>query len=411
MDKNTSKSKVWDNKILWAVISVIASVLLWVYVTNTEGDQIQDTFNGVPVVYSGSDAIRDRYGLVITDSSVNTVSVTLRGTRRDISNLSVDNLTAVVDVSRISSAGRNTSNLTISFPSSVNASAITVVSTNPGSVSFYVDRTNSKTIDIKGEFNGTVAEGFAAGDISFNPDTVIISGPENELNQVAYAKVSIDRENVDRTLSYDATYTLVDADGNEVPLGNIVLERETVSVEMKITVSKKVSLAVDLVDGAGASEQNVSVSVEPQTITIAGDAEVLDGINRISIGTVNLASFEQTYENTFPVVLPDGVTNVTGITEAKVTIQVEGLETKRISVTNISVTGQTGELITESVEVLLRGMPEDMAEIQANNIRVVGDTSDLGTAVGEFEVPARIYVDGFTGVGAIGEYTIFIRIT
>lgn len=411
MNRDSRKSKIWDNRILWAVISIIGSILLWVYVTNTEGDQIQDTFSGVPVVFSGSDTIRDRDGLVIMNPSVNTVSVTLKGTRRDISSLSADNITAYVDVSKITSAGRNTSNLSISFPSGINASNIQVVSTSPSSVSFNVDRTSSKTLDIIGEFNGSVAEGFAAGDISFNPETVIISGPENELAEVAYAKVSIDRENVDKTLSFESTYILVDSEGEEVPLGNIVLDRETVDVEMRVTVSKAVSLYVDIVDGAGASDSNASISVEPQTITIAGDPEVLDGINRISIATVNLASFPLTFEETFPVILPDGVTNVTGITEANVTISVEGLETKTLNVSNITTSGQVGEVITESVVVTLRGAPDVLADVEANNVRIVGDTTDLGAAVGDFEIPAKVIVDGFTGVGAIGDYTIFIKIS
>ncbi len=411
MNRDSNKSKIWDTKILWAVRSIIGSVLLWVYVTNTEGDQIQDTFSGVPVVFSGSDIIRDRDGLVIMNPSVNTVSVTLKGTRRDISSLSSDNITAYVDVSKITSAGRNTSNLNISFPPGINASNIQVVSTSPGSVSFNVDRTNSKTLDIIGEFNGSVAEGFAAGDISFNPETVIISGPENELANVANAKVSIDRENVDKTLSFESTYILVDSEGEEVPLGNIVLDRETVGVEMRVTVSKKVSLYVDIVDGAGASDSNASINIEPQTITIAGDPEVLDGINRISIATVNLASFPLTFEESFPVILPDGVTNVTGITEAKVTISVEGLETKTLNVSNITTSGQVGEVITESVVVTLRGAPDVLKDVEANNVRIVGDTTDLGTATGDFEIPAKVVVDGFTGVGAIGDYTIFIKIS
>lgn len=417
MNKDASKKTLWDSKLLWVVISLIASVLLWVYVTTTEGSQRRQTYTGVPVVFNGAETIRDRDGLVITDVSAGTVNVTLSGSLRDLSRLSKDNLTAVVDVSKISSPSSHTSNLTISFPSTVNPSSITVVSTNPGSVSFVVDRSDQKTIAVKGEFTGTVVEGFNAGKLSFDPDTIIIRGPSNELEQVDHAWISVNQQDVDRTLSFSTTFVLRDASGKELDLGNISLDTDTVNVTLPILISKVVPLSVDLVEGAGATGSNVSVKCAPESISISGDAEILEGINRISLGTVNLATFASTFEESFPIVLPDGVNNVTGITEAKVTIQIEGLETRTLDVTNITIPplneGYTGTVLTDSLEVRIRGAADIIDEIQASNIRVVADISEVGSAVGEFTVPVRIYIDGYTDVGPIGDkpYTIVIRIS
>lgn len=414
MNENSKRKSIWDNKILWAIISIISSILLWVYVTTVEGDRIRETYSGVPVVFSGADIIRERDGFVITDNSVSSVTVILEGTRRDLTKFSASELTATVDVSKITSTGHNTSSLSVGFPTTVNDSAIDVISINPSNVSFVVDRMDTKTIDVKGIFNGSVAEGYTAGDITINPETITVRGPENELAMVDHALVTIEREDVNKSLSFESTYVLMDKEGEEVPLGNLVLDRETVTVNFKVTITKEVPLSVDLVEGAGASSKNVSVNCDPDTITIAGDPAELEGINRISLGTVNLASFESTYENTFTVTLPDDVTNVTGITTVKVTIRVEGLETKYLTVTNLSVVGVTqgyvGTATTMSRAVLLRGAPEDLDKLQANNVRLVADAGELGEATGEFEVPAKVHVDGVTGVGAIGEYTVFIKI-
>lgn len=415
MDRNTSKSKIWDSKILWAVVSIIASVLLWVYVTTTEGDIIRETYEGVAVVFKGEETLRDRDGLVITNPSSNTVSVTLSGTRRDISRLSADQLTAEVDVSKVVSSGPHTYTYTVGYPVGTSASAFTVISTSPQTISFDVDRTNSKTIEVRGEFNGSVAEGYANNPLTFEPETVSISGPQNEIEKVAYAWVVVDRQDVDRTLSFENDYILMDSEGNEVPLGNIVKERETVTVTLTVTMSKEVPLTVDLTNGAGASSENTTIVCDPVNITITGDAETLDGINKISVGTVDLTSFETTFEKTFPIVLPDNVTNVTGLTEAKVTVQVIGLETKKLNATNISVinltSGYTSDIVTESVIVTLRGAPDMLDKVQANNIRLVVDLAEQGSATGTFEVDAKVYVDGFTDVGAVGQYKVFVKIS
>ncbi|MEG1460015.1 MAG: CdaR family protein, partial [Oscillospiraceae bacterium] len=121
----------------------------------------------------------------------------------------------------------------------------------------------------------------------------------------------------------------------------------------------------------------------------------------------------------YPIVLDNKISNMTGITEAKVAISVIGLETRKFNVTNISVKdlpeGRSSEIITENVEVTLRGSKAVLDKIKANNIRVVADLADLGGAAGVFQPIAKIYVDGFTDVGAIAtggkDYSIYVKIT
>lgn len=414
MDKKTVKPSIMDNKILWVVVSLLASVLLWVYVTTSEGDVIERTYEGVQVVFKGQGTLLDKEGLVISNISSNTVSVRIRTTRREISKLSASGIVAVVDVSKFNSKGIYNQSVAIEFPAGSDTSAIDVVSSLPGSISFNIDKTSTKTIELTGKFVGTVAEGFAAHPIEFDPQTVTISGPESEISKVAYAWVEVNREGVDKTIQFVSSYVLMDDVGNVLELSNITLSDETVTVTVPITSTKEVPLSVDLVDGGGATSENVTITCEPSTITIAGDAETLAGINKISLGTVDLTSFASSFEDTLTIVLDNDVANVTGITEVKVTIQIIGLETKKFSVTNITAinvpSGRTASVVTENIEVTLRGKSNVLSKIAANNIRVVADLSDIGSTAGVFQPPAKVYVDGFTGVGAIGEYSVYMKI-
>lgn len=415
MDKKTTKKKIWDSKALWVIISIFSSILLWVFVTSTQGDLIEQTYDGVAIEFKGSNTLREKNGLVVTNISANTVTVTLRGTRRELSSLKAKDIVASIDVSKITAVGSHSYNCDISFVTRSEKESITVVSTSPKTVQFYIDKTNTKTIELRDEFIGSVAEGFAKGDVVFDPQTVNISGPENELNQVAYAVVVISREDLDKTLKFDSAYILVDDEGNELKLSNITLERETVSVTLPITSTKEVPLTVDIIDGGGATSENVKITCVPETITIAGDAETLAGINKISVGTVDLASFSSTFEDTFTIVLDNNISNVTGIMEAKVIVQVIGLETKKFSCSNISIinppAGHTGQVVTKNIEVILRGSSEVIGKIKTNNIRAVVDLADIGSASGTFQRMAKISVDGFTGVGAVGEYPIYVQVS
>lgn len=412
-------SKIWDNKALMVLVSIISAILIWVYVTTTEGDVRDKTFEGVQVVLNGADGLRDRENFVISDVSANSVTVTLRGTLRTLSKLTSSNIKAVVDVSKITSKGNNTMPFTMEYPVGIDKSSLDLVSSLPETLSFYVDKASSKSIELKGEFTGSVVEGFVAGAVGFDPREVTISGPEKEINRVAYALVQIPRENVDKTLKFDSEYILIDADGNEIELGNIRLETQTVSVTLPITATKEVPLSVDIVDGGGATMENIKLKFEPETITIAGDAATLEGINKISLGTIDLSSFVSTLEEKFPIVLGNDVSNVTGLTEAKVTVQVLGLKTAMFNVTNIAIintpAGRTSSPVTEMVEVMLRGSQDVIDKVKANNIRAVIDLAEIGSNPGIFQVNAKIQIDGYTGVGAVSvdedDYKLYVKIT
>lgn len=414
MDKKNGKTSALDNKFLWVIVSLLASVLLWAYVTTSEGDVIERTYEGVQVVFKGQETLLEKDGLVISNVSSNTVSVRLRTTRREISKLSSSNMVAVVDVSKFNSNGNYNQSVSIEFPVGSDTSSIDIVSTLPLSISFNIDKTSTKTIELQGKFVGTVAEGFAAHPIEFDPQTVTISGPENEISKVVCGWVEVDRDNADKTIQFVSSYVLMDEDGNEIDAANITLSDETVSVTVPITSTKEVPLSIDLVEGGGASAENVQITYEPSTITIAGDAETLAGINKISLGTLDLSSFASTFEDTYTIVLDNDITNVTGISEVKVTVQIIGLETKKFNVTNITTingpSGRTASVITENIEVTLRGKNTVLSKIAANNIRVVADLSDIGSTAGVFQPAAKVYVDGYTGVGAIGEYSVYVKI-
>lgn len=412
--KSEAKKSIWDSRVLWAVISIVLSVLLWVYVTTSNGDVAETTFDGVQIVFRGEDTLREKEGLVVSNVNASNVAVKLRANRRELSKLTSNNMIAVVDVSKITTKGNYTIPLTMEYPIGTDSAAIDVVSSQPQSVYFYVDQTSRKSIEVKGEFVGSVVEGFAAGKLSFEPGTITLTGPQSELDKVAYAWVSIQRQDVDKTLEFDSEYTFMDSSDNPITLSNVHADSDMVAVTLPITSTKEVQLTVDVIDGAGATAENVKITIDPQTITIAGDAKTLEGINKISLGTVDLASFTLTHEDKFPILLDNDITNVTGITEAKATIEVIGLETKRFSITNITVTnvpaGHNATLVTQAIDVTIRGKSDVIEKIKSNNIRAVVDLSDIGSTTGAIQPTAKISVDGYTGVGAIGEYPVYVDI-
>ena len=98
----------------------------------------------------------------------------------------------------------------------------------------------------------------------------------------------------------------------------------------------------------------------------------------------------------------------------RLTIEIQGVSTKQVTATNFSYTGlpdrySVEEIITQSLEVKVRGTQEVLDQIQSSNIRVVADLSEI-SQTGIMYVPVRVIVDGFTDAGAVGDYMIAIKI-
>ena len=138
---------------------------------------------------------------------------------------------------------------------------------------------------------------------------------------------------------------------------------------------------MDLIPGGGATADNVTVDIEPRTLMVAGSAEILDQLDRISLGEIDLSKVFGTLTQSMTINLDPSLTNVSGITEAKVTVTVEGLVTKTLEAGNIEIVNKPGgyEITrnTQSCTVLIRGTQEAVDAVTASQVRIVADLSNL----------------------------------
>ena len=108
MKRKTIFTKLGESKILWIIVSVILSFMIWVLVSVNETEDYQQTFDNIPVVFSGEEAMREAQGLVVTEQTRTSVSVTIKGPRREVSRIKKSDIQAVVDLSTITRPGTNT---------------------------------------------------------------------------------------------------------------------------------------------------------------------------------------------------------------------------------------------------------------------------------------------------------------
>lgn len=411
MNKTEKKTTWLDNKVLWAIVSLLLSFTIWLYISSTEDTSIERIFTGVPVSFQGVDELRSSRGLILTDASADSVTVKVSGSRASIGNLHASDLTAVVDVSGISQARDMQVSYTVRFPENVNMSGVEVISKTPDTIQFSVVQENSKTVEVKGVFTGSVVEGYTVDPILVEPSSVTLYGSANELEMVDSACVYIDRQGVNATIGpVSSGFVLLDAEGKTLAPESITSSVDNVTVTVPVLMNKELPLTVNLVAGAGATANNTEITIEPKTIQVAGSTATLENMNQLVIGTVDLTDFAETLDKTFTITLDNNLRNLTGTTEAQVHVVVSGLETKKLTVTNITLNGGEGTLGTAQKEIVVRGLKDDLARVTAGNIRIVADLTEYSTATGTIEVPAKVYVDGVENVGAVGDYTVSVTL-
>lgn len=416
MSRKTTLRKILKSRPFWIVASLIVSLMLWVYVTDIEGDTQTETFRDVKLIFQGEDQLRDTKDIILTGVDTSSVSVTLTGSRRAISQLNSSEITAVVDISKITYTGKMQFTYDLIYDDDVDSTGITIENRQPETISFTLDKQVTRNIDVKGVFNGSVAENFTQENLEFNPSTVKVSGPAEEINKIQDAWVVIEKENVDKTFTVDAPYILRDKDGNELEFDDdVTLETGTVSVTLPIKATKEVQLTVDLISGGGASaEKNAVITCVPETVTISGDSDVLAGINKISLATIDLADVNPSMTETYTLFIPNDTENISGVTEVTVTVQIKGVSTSKKTLNNIecknNTEGYIATIMTPSMDITVRAEDSVLRQIGSNNLRGVVDLTELGNAVGIFAVPVEVHVDGFPTAGVIGEYKVYVSI-
>jgi len=399
-------------KIIFFVIALLISLGIWFFIIGVEQPEREDVISGLQVTLSGEEQIYEDRGLVVTSDELVTVRITVRGNLVKLAELNKrkNEIVVTADLSGVTVPGQQNLAYDIKLP----VDGITISERSPFYIPVTVEKLNVTTVDVVVKNEGSVAEGFMASEPYATPSTLRLSGPQSVLDTIAYAEVVWKRENVTRTLTAEMSYSLYDADGNEVIDDSVTADVDVVTVTMEVKSVKNLRLEVDLIPGAGADESNVKCTIEPEFITVSGDAEILSTLNVLTIGEINLSEMLSTARMEFPIYLPNNVENISGETSCVVTVTIEGLATKTLKCEIIEVAnvpeGYTAEAVTKSLSVVVRGEPAELELVSGYNLRVVADLSKASVTEGEYSVAAAVSIEGVSSVGVLGEYRIVVSI-
>ena len=403
-------------KALAILMSFAVAVGLWLYVITVVSPESEKDYYDIPVVIQNKNILSER-GLMIVSEEPK-VTLSLKGNRTILNDLNESNINVITNVANIEKPGTYHLTYNISYPGNIQQGAVSVQSSSTDLITVQVENKIRKTVPVVIDRNETaVPEGYIADlkNAQLDFTSIEISGPESVVNQIEQAVIDINLANQTKSLVGEYQYSLCDKQGAPVNAELVTVNAEKINMVVTIQRVKEIALKLDVIYGGGATKENCEVTMDTTQIQVSGSDTLLENMNEVTIGTLNLAEVLEDQTLTFKLadVLPEGVTNLTGVEEVTVHIKFTGLTTKTFNVTKISAVnvpeGLRQEIITKALSVTVRGTEASIKAIKSENLSVEVDLSE--TQVGTASMTAKVVVsENFPDVGAVGTYQVSVKL-
>ena len=376
-----------NNKKFNIVLSLLIAIGIWAYVIGETNPADTKTFRDIPITLINGH-ILDESGLAVRDVSVETVNVSLTGSRADINKIDEEDIAASVDLSD-AAMGENHLRVDIRIPDSAELEDKSV-----NKVTVTVERKVSKEFDIRPEYAGNFTSEQEPITVEMNHETVTVTGAESLVDKVDHVCAKVSGEVTKKMKTINSELTPVDK--NNQRIDRLKLSSSSVQITAQLAVLKTVKLEVPVEDRSNdAFEKKVSV---PKTITVKGCSRDVDAVSTITAEPVDITEIENNAELEIVPVLPEGVQisdKSKGTLVAKITVTKLEEKVFTFKADEIILEGLSEELEAKTeeqeIKVTISGKAEELSEIEKEDIILSADLSDFseGTHRAELTVECR----------------------
>ncbi len=411
----------YNDKFVFA-FSLLTSVILWFAVTASDTEDHPRAIKDVPVVITLSEAAQAD-GLKVFSPTDAKATVNIKGNSLVVNQVDASDLQVVApSASTITTPNTYSLPLVAQKTEKRNLTDFTVSSVSPDQAAVVVDRYKEKTFPIQSDItyrqDYKSDPAYFVGAPTLSSDTIAISGPEKQVQQVN--RVAFEYE-IGGTLTeskhFTAAVILFDVNGNKITDSGLTLSLK--QVDVTIPVLKRQVLPLDAVftnKPAGLTIDRSKITISPQSIEVAGPADVLSNLKNVSLAPIDFSDVSPA-NGTFDVdiSLPDTCKNLSNIPTAKVTLSLDGLITRSIRATHFSVKNlaadKTAQVYTKSLSVTVVGPPEEISQLTESNL--VGEISMSGKEnfTGHTEMPVTFSISSASRSWVYGSYMANISVS
>lgn len=400
-------------KVLHVLVAILTALVMWVYVDSKSSAESKLTVKEVPVEFAGEDTSLADKNLMLLSGYDATVDLRLKGPRRVLWQMDTEAIRVVVDCSTITEEGQQSLEYTVRYPDSVSRSSVSVDSASVYTITVTVGELYKKDVPVQCDVIGRVADGYFAGDLQLDVDTLTLRAPREDLLNVSYARVALTVSGATSTVVEALEYTLYDYNNVPVYNSNIRSSTKLIQAILPVRTVKTVPLAIDLVGVPANLDGSVEYTIEPSSVEIMGEAETLENVNSIVLDKVYVEDLSGYQVFNYDINPPVGTTLVSDTTVATVSIISEGAGELTLELTDITaenVPDGFRALIADNVTLTLWGQDDLLSLVTASDVMARVDLSEV-TEEGTYVLPLSLTLTGYDKVTIKGEYNVIVVVT
>jgi YbbR domain-containing protein len=216
---------------------------------------------------------------------------------------STDTFRATVDLSGITQGG------TYDVPVQVTSinPAIQILEVTPSAVTVQLDPLVTKIVPVQIE-RGEVPEGLEVGTETATPSTVTVSGPKTIVDQVVAARADVVIQPSGIDVDEDVALIPVDAVGDARSPADVSPTTARISIRVFSEPETRTLPVSPVVNGTPAAGFEIdSITVDPSTVLVEGDADPLAALARVDTAPVSVSGLSETQTFETDLALPDGI--------------------------------------------------------------------------------------------------------
>lgn len=364
------------------IMAVIVAILVWIIVVNVSDPIIESSYSGVQVEILNQDLISKQNRTYEILNGTNTISVTVTAKRSINDLLGKENIKATADMAELD---EENGTIRIHLETNKYNDKIESIKSKTDVLEVKIEDLMKRQLSITPVINGEPVEGYVTGDVTLDQNVVTVQGPESIVSQIDYATAEASIAGMSGSISTTSVIRYYDEDGEQLDASRLSGNINAVSIKVELLATKTLPLKFSTT-GTPADDYGLAgeITADREEILVAGKASTLANLSSISVPAAAVDVTGKSSDFTVVVdlnkYLPDNIKLAEEDFDGKVSVDVPigkmEVETLTVPKSNITITGldEEEQKITmtgasDTIEVDLKGMPDDLKELKADDLK------------------------------------------
>lgn len=293
---------------------------------------------------------------------------------------------------------------------------IEILSTEPRTVRVAIDRVETRTVPVEVD-PGVVPDGLEIDDPVLSQEEVQVRGASSVVGLIdrALARIRIDASGID--FNNPVNLVAVDVGGQEVGVGLVDIEPETVSVQVDVQPTETTQTVPVRPDISGTPAPGFaleSLAIEPSLVTLRGLPDVLAEISEVLTEPLSIDGISSNQDFATALVLPEGTRLADGTAASAVTVTagIGPSVSSRTFVVGVACDAGENACLPaiDQLTVTLSGPGDTLSGLSAGDLTPALDASGLEPGTYELEPTLGALPEGVELLGiSPGTVTVTIR--